>query len=185
MISGRSVIAATAVLFSAHELRASPAKGAAPERAIAAVTELKVSLKKELEQAMAAGGPDNAINVCRERAPALADEIGKKHDVAVGRSSHKLRNAKNAPRPWVKPVIDEWLEAGAADRKPRVVPVSEGVVGYVEPIATGALCLTCHGENVPESTHAKIKAAYPLDQATGFKEGELRGVFWAEQRSQK
>lgn len=185
MTTARSVFVAAAVLFSAHELRASPAPTAAPERAIAAVTELKVSLKKELEQAIAAGGPDSAINVCRERAPALAAEIGKKHDVAVGRSSHKLRNAKNAPRPWVQAAIDEWLKVAAADRKPRVVPVSQGVVGYVEPISTGALCLTCHGENVSESTRAKIKAAYPLDQAIGFKEGELRGVIWAEERSQK
>ena len=150
------------------------------ERATRAVNELKLTLKKELEQAMAAGGPDNAIAVCRERAPTLAREIGQKHDVLVGRSSHKLRSSSNALRPWVKPVLDEWLKTPAAERKPRVVSVSKEVVGYVEPIATQALCLSCHGEQVPESTRAKIRAAYPGDQAIGFKEGDLRGLFWAE-----
>ncbi len=150
------------------------------ERATRAVNELKLTLKKELEQAMAAGGADNAITVCRERAPALAREIGQKHDVLVGRASHKLRSASNAPRPWVKPVLDEWLKAPAAERKPRVVSVSKAVVGYVEPIATQAACLSCHGEQVAESTRAKLRAAYPGDQALGFKEGDLRGLFWAE-----
>ena len=174
------VLAVTTTFATTQELRADPAADDATERATQAVNELKLTLKKELERAMAAGGPDNAIAVCRERAPALAREIGQKHDVLVGRSSHKLRSSSNALRPWVKPVLDEWLKAPAAERKPRVVSVSKAVVGYVEPIATQALCLSCHGEQVPESTRAKIRAAYPGDQAIGFKEGDLRGLFWAE-----
>jgi hypothetical protein len=177
------VLTASAVFAAAHELRAAPSTDERVDRATSAVNALKRSLKNELEQAMAAGGPDNAIGVCRERAPALAREIAQKHGVLVGRSSHKLRNANNAPRPWVKSVLDEWLKASATERKPRVVPVSNEVVGYVEPISMQALCLTCHGEQVPESIRAKIRASYPGDTAIGFKEGELRGVLWAEART--
>jgi hypothetical protein len=174
------VLTATTTLVGSRDLRAAPGAMQPVDRASLAVNELKIALKKELEQAMAAGGPDQAIAVCRERAPALAQEIGQKHNVLVGRSSHKLRSASNVARPWVKPVLDEWLKTPAADRKPRVVSVSKDVVGYVEPIVTQALCLSCHGEQVPETTRGKIRAAYPTDQAIGFKEGDLRGLFWAE-----
>jgi len=177
--AGKAIALSVGLLFTTHELWAAPAVDPAEERVVAAVSALKVGLKKELEQAMAAGGPDNALGVCRDRAPALATELATKYQVQVGRSSHKLRNPSNVPRAWVKPIIDEWLKTSAAERKPRVVSVSKNVVGYIEPIATGAFCLACHGE-VPAATQAKIKALYPSDQATGFEEGDLRGVFWAE-----
>ncbi len=92
------VLTVITTFAATEELRANPAANEPTERVTRAVNELKVTLKKELEQAMAAGGPDNAIAVCRERAPALAREIGQKHDVLVGRASHKLRNSYNAPR---------------------------------------------------------------------------------------
>jgi Protein of unknown function (DUF3365) len=179
------VLTASAVFSAAHELRAAPATDERVNRATRAVNELKLSLRNELEQAMAAGGPDNAIGICRERTPALARDIGQKHGVLVGRSSHKLRNSNNAPRPWVKAVLDEWLKVSATERKPRVVPVSNDVVGYVEPIGTQGLCLTCHGEQVAESIRVKLRASYPGDLAIGFKEGELRGALWAEARTKE
>jgi hypothetical protein len=171
----------TAMLTSA-ELLAAPAT-AAPEQATRAVNELKVTLKKELEQAMAAGGPENAIAVCQQRAPALAQEIGHKHDVLVGRTSHKVRNPDNAPRPWVKAVLDEWLEAPAGSWTPRVVSLDKGIVGYVEPIPMQGACVACHGEQTPEPLRTKIRTMYHDDRATGFKVGELRGVFWTEVKS--
>jgi len=177
----KNVVIVAAVLAFSSSGAAAPSDPA-EERAVAAVSALKVGLKKELEQAMAAGGIDNAIGVCRDRAPALATGIAKKYEVQVGRSSHNLRNPSNAPRAWVKPILAEWLKAPATERKPRVVSVTKSVVGYIEPIATGAFCLSCHGDVAP-AVRTKIMAAYPNDQATGFKEGELRGVFWAEASS--
>ena len=44
-------------------------------------------------------------------------------------------------------------------------------------IPTAALCLSCHGENIPADVDAKLKELYPNDQARGFKEGQLRGAF--------
>ena len=53
-------------------------------------------------------------------------------------------------------------------------------VGYVEPIKTGALCVTCHGEHVAPPVQKVLAELYPDDRATGFKVGSFRGVFWAE-----
>ncbi len=55
---------------------------------------------------------------------------------------------------------------------------------YMKAIAIpkGAPCLICHGENIDPGLHAKIKGRYPEDEATGFKEGDLRGAFSVRQR---
>jgi hypothetical protein len=42
------------------------------------------------------------------------------------------------------------------------------------------LCLVCHGETLAPEIAAQIAAQYPEDQATGFADGDLRGVFWVE-----
>jgi mono/diheme cytochrome c family protein len=55
-------------------------------------------------------------------------------------------------------------------------------VGVLQPLATGALCTSCHGtaERVPDDVKAFLRAAYPGDNAFGFAEGDLRGFVWAE-----
>jgi hypothetical protein len=42
------------------------------------------------------------------------------------------------------------------------------------------MCLACHGESLEPAVAAKLAAAYPKDQATGFRAGDLRGAFWVE-----
>ncbi len=53
----------------------------------------------------------------------------------------------------------------------------ERVFRYIQAIPTGELCLNCHGSDIKPNVRAKIQELYPADQATGFKPGELRGVF--------
>ena len=53
-------------------------------------------------------------------------------------------------------------------------------MGYVEPIVMQPMCLTCHGESLAPEIAARISEVYPDDQATGFKVGDFRGVFWVE-----
>lgn len=62
--------------------------------------------------------------------------------------------------------ISGWVEeqGGAAFRYMRAIP-------------TGGVCLACHGSDIAPEVKAAIAAAYPQDQATGFKMGQLRGAF--------
>ena len=143
--------------------------------------EILAPFKLQLKQALLAGlqqGPASAITVCSEQAPAIAAGISV-DGIAVGRSSHRLRNPENAAPDWVSPVIDAWLESGA-DRAPVVVPLGGGRSGYVEAIETQPLCLACHGASLAPEVAERIAADYPDDRATGFEVGDLRGVFWAE-----
>ncbi len=42
------------------------------------------------------------------------------------------------------------------------------------------ICKQCHGARIKPDVKARLQALYPEDEATGFKKGELRGIFWAK-----
>ena len=168
---------------------AAPAEPAAPAplteadataRGQAALKPLKQGLMKALQEALAAGPPEGAITVCRDQAPAIA-AAASKDGVTVGRTSDKLRNPANAPRPWLAPLLAEYAgkKQGEAPAQ-RVVALEDGRFGYAEPIFTAPLCATCHGTSVGSDVGAKLAELYPGDQARGYAEGDFRGLFWAE-----
>ena len=155
------------------------ASARAQEMEAARGSELLKPFKQELQQALRSSlavGPDNAIEVCKDQAPMIAARLSVA-GVALGRSSHKLRNPENEPPAWVTPLMQQYLQE-QADLKPAVVALPEQRVGYVEPIVMQPLCLTCHGDELAPGIAERITAAYPEDAATGFKVGDVRGVFW-------
>ena len=152
-------------------------KVAAAEKGRAATATLKKSLKEALVTALKTS-PEAAIEVCAVQAPALAAQASSK-DVVVGRSAVALRNSANAPRPWVAEAMKQ-LAARPMDGESRVIELENGKVGYVETIVTQKMCLTCHGTQLAPPVAKALKARYPADRATGFKEGDFRGVVWAE-----
>ena len=161
------VLAASSVLAQDAEL----ARGA----------ELLTPFKKDLMQALKSGlaeGPAEAIQVCRIKAPGIADALSV-DGVRMGRSSHKLRNPDNAAPDWVSPIMQAYLH-DTASRQPRAVKLADDRWGYVEPIMVQPLCLTCHGPELAPDIAAQISELYPDDRATGFEAGDLRGVFWLE-----
>jgi hypothetical protein len=147
------------------------------DRGARTVQPFKQQLMGALQAALPAGA-DRAIETCRVEAPALAAASGGP-GVTVGRTSHRLRNPANAPRPWVAPLLGEFVaDPGVA--APRAVALPTGGIGYVEPIVTQPLCLACHGEALAPAVRARLAAQYPADAATGFRTGDFRGVFWVE-----
>lgn len=148
------------------------------EQAKSAVNPFKKNLKETLTKAMETS-PEAAIEVCSKRAPELAKEASTSN-VTVGRSALKLRNSKNAPRPWLEKAMAELATEKSGSEASRVVTLPDGTVGYAEAIWTAAPCLVCHGKTIAPGVDAKLKAAYPNDVARGFSEGDFRGVFWAE-----
>lgn len=150
---------------------------APPARAAEAVAALRSELLAALTQALAQG-PAAAIDACRVEAPRIAERIAA-NGVAVGRTSHRLRNPANAPEPWMLPLLDELRAAPPEPGSWRSVDLGERGTGYVEPIHLQPLCASCHGEAVEPALLGQIRALYPSDEAVGFRVGELRGLFWA------
>lgn len=157
---------------------AGPTDAETAARAQAAIAPFKKSLKEAL-MAELARSPVSAIDVCAEKAPALAKEASK-DGVRVGRSSTKLRNQSNAPQAWLVPVMEELSKAPSGSAASRVVDLGGGKRGYAEAIWLDAPCLLCHGAAIAPEVEAKIAERYPQDAARGFQAGDFRGVFWAE-----
>lgn len=146
------------------------------ETAKAARGALFSSLLGELTGALSDGETAAAIEVCSQRAPALAAEVSDTHDVEIGRTSWKLRNPANTPPAWARDAVD------ARASTPRHFASDVGDLGVLHPILVAETCLQCHGptDSLAPSVRDALAALYPDDRATGFHEGDLRGWFWIE-----
>lgn len=136
----------------------------------------KQELKSELIKGMEAG-PVAAISACSVEAPKISAELSVE-GVVMGRSSHKLRNAENVTPGWVAPYLGAYVAGEQSG--PIAIKVAEDRFGYIEPIMIQPMCLNCHGAELHPDVAANINELYPDDEATGFKEGDFRGVFWVE-----
>jgi hypothetical protein len=182
---GAVTVTAVSLLVPATAMReGSPPQAPAPAetaKAEQAMNELQQALLSKLKTAMDSGGPAAAVEVCRADARAIADAVAKKHGVELGRTSHRVRNPANAPRPWARAIVERSAGATAAAEAIRTVDLGDRV-GVLRPIGTAETCTRCHGreEEVRRSIGATLAAAYPDDRATGFAPGDLRGWMWAE-----
>ncbi|MDR9437413.1 MAG: DUF3365 domain-containing protein [Thiohalophilus sp.] len=154
------------------------------EQSREAVQQFFGQLKGELQAGMKAGGPVNAIEVCSEKAPAIARDVSKKQGLQIGRTSLKPRNAGNAPDQWEEAVLREFEQRKAQGEHPKQMEKHEIVetdgqqrFRYMKAIPTGKLCLKCHGTDIDPAVSAKLEKLYPEDKATGFKQGDIRGAF--------
>ena len=151
--------------------------------------EIVKSFSQELQgallTAMKDGGPVNAINVCNEKAPAIAAAAEAGSGWSVARSSHKLRNPDNAPDAYTAAVIADFVAREEAGETPKSFTQAEiveedgqKVFRFVKAIPTGQPCLNCHGgEDVKPEVVAKLAELYPDDAARGFSVDQMRGVF--------
>jgi len=146
------------------------------------IQRLGAVLKKE----MAAGGPDNAIAVCRDIAPGLAGELSRMTGARVSRVSLKTRNPLlGQPDVWEQQVLAEFDRQAAQGARPETLERSEVLTEpqgrffrYMKAIPVQPLCLTCHGttDSIPDPVKARLAVDYPRDRATGYTLGQIRGA---------
>lgn len=139
---------------------------------------LIVALKEEISRT----GPEGAIPVCKEMAPKMAGEISKETGWKIKRVSLKVRNdARAIPDAWEKAALEDFDKRAAAGESPAKLEKGEKVGNeyrYVKALPVQALCLSCHGaaEQISPATKAVLSKTYPNDHATGYSEGQIRGV---------
>lgn len=144
--------------------------------AIKAKDKLFESLLGELTQSMGENGPAKSIDVCKQRAPEIAKNVGEETGVRIGRTSFQLRNENNKAPEWAASFVSDKIE------KPIEVELPNDGLGVLLPIRLKAACTLCHGDAKQISPDVKtaIASNYPNDTATGFAEGDVRGYFWVE-----
>jgi hypothetical protein len=145
------------------------------------IASLQKALSSELSRELGRSGPAGAIDVCHLAATEAAQKAAREEGVAAGRTSHRLRNPTNAPRPWAAAIVGKHAGKAAADIDGYVVELDDRI-GVLRPIPQRAACAGCHGpvDRLSPAVREELKERYPADQATGFKDGDLRGWFWVE-----
>lgn len=141
----------------------------------------KGELGSNLTRELSAGGTVPAIAFCNENAATIASRISEEAGAKVKRVSDRPRNPANRANDAELAYIEgaKATLAQSETPKPVVHDIDGRVVGYY-PIVTNGMCLQCHGtpgQQVTAETAAVLKERYPLDQALGYGDGELRGIF--------
>lgn len=174
------------LVLSATVPLASGAPPAAAE-AQAVASRFQQELGSKLKAAMAEGGPENAVRVCKDEAPAIAARLSRETGWQVRRVGTRVRNPQSGlPDAWEQVQLADFqrrLSAGeTADTLRRFSTVDEPAGPHqrlVSAITVAPMCLACHGDTSAQSEalRAALEADYPNDAATGYQAGELRGAF--------
>jgi hypothetical protein len=152
-------------------------------RADLIVLTMQGAMMRELRAALDRGGADFAIHSSHIDVIGVIQRLAREEGIAAGRTSDRLRSPTNAPRPWAAPIVK--ANAGRRVREVEGFVADLGDrVGVMRPIAEGPLCRSCHGpiDEFPAGVRAELAERYPVDKATGFAEGEIRGWYWVELR---
>jgi hypothetical protein len=144
------------------------------------VARFQGDLSGRLKEAMAAGGPVHAIDVCSRDAPAIAARLSAESGAAVGRVAAAARNPANAADAGERATLEEFRRAiadGADEAPSAYVVATDGSSTFMKAIVTQPQCLACHGAVLAPEVASAVGRRYPEDQATGFAAGDLRGAF--------
>lgn len=140
------------------------------------------TLGGKLNGQLASGGPAGAIDFCAGEAQSLTDSISETLGAGweVKRTTRRTRNPRNAPDSLEARALEFFHGADAAGEEPahQVQRTPAGDYRYYMPLRMGRMCLECHGDRdtMDPAVRQVLDTRYPADQATGYHEGELRGV---------
>ncbi len=136
---------------------------------------------KKLTNAVATSGIVAAVDYCSVNALPITDSLSAISKVQIQRLSNKNRNKLNKIiEKQDQDIFDYFLEHN--NELPKDTIIKEGeVFTYYKPIKiTMPTCLNCHGNsslNLNADVAKIINKKYPNDLATGYKLGDLRGIW--------
>lgn len=138
-----------------------------------------------MQETVAVQGAAAAIPVCKEKAPKLLQEQAAKTGWSIRRVSLKTRNpARGTPDTWETRQLADFNIRAANGEKIETLEhgevTSEGgrqTYRYIRAIPVGQICLSCHGpvDSIESGLRAELNKNYPLDRATGYAIGQVRG----------
>lgn len=179
----RKLFLSLAVLASLNAL-ADDAPWLAEARSVASTVPPK--LLSVLTEEIAKGGPASAIDVCRDKAPAMAKAASAQSGWAIKRVSLKNRNPKAVPDAWERAMLEEFDRRASAGEAPASLEASTTVTTptghteyrYMKALPVQPVCLACHGtpESLAPEVSQQLHTLYPDDRAVGYALGQIRGA---------
>lgn len=144
--------------------------------------ELGQALMRELTQ----GGPERAVSVCRELAPAIASKLSRTKGWQIRRVGTRVRNPLlGLADPWEQRGLSQLDERLKQGEEPNTLTLAETVnepdgryYRYMRAIVLQPQCVTCHGlpSQIAPGVQRMLMTHYPHDRAKGYQVGDLRGA---------
>jgi hypothetical protein len=120
----------------------------------------------------------------------ITQRTANEQGMLLSRVSLKNRNPSNLPNEWQTLVLEDFEQRKAAGQDVGSLVWSETVsidggeeFRFMKAIPTGAVCLNCHGTDLSPEVSRVLTELYPMDRATGYREGDIRGAFVATRQS--
>ena len=143
----------------------------------------KKTLGEKLKGALQNGGVENAISFCNVNAMPLVDSLSKIYSAEIKRVTLKARNPNDLPNLTEKKLLEayayQWKDS--IPLQANVQAMDDGKYLFTKPILIdNELCLKCHGSldnGLTKGTDDFLKEKYPIDKATGYDLGDLRGMW--------
>lgn len=142
-------------------------------------------MSSALSKAIAEGGVSKALPTCHESALHLTEEVAREGGVKLRRVASRHRNPRNAASEDETAVLKDFEESLKTKQplQPLVRRENGRTIVFAPIVLASPLCLKCHGEpgkDIAKPDHDLIQSLYPDDKATGFKLGDLRGMWRVE-----
>lgn len=156
----------------------------------ASATAVPPRLMAALSTAIETAGPANAIEVCKEAAPRMAQAASAQSGWQIRRVSLGNRNPKAVPDAWERQVLQDFDRAQKAGAEPAklerwgvVTENGQAVRRYMRALPTQPLCIQCHGtaQQLGAGVAERLQQLYPQDHATGYTVGQIRGAMTLRQ----
>lgn len=157
-------------------------EAAVTARSAPVAQEFQQKLKAQLVAALTNGGPESAVSVCSQVAPAIAAAASEENGAEVSRIARKHRNSDAGVPATMQSQYDALAAQPLSDGKPAVQIWRSGEgenarIHYLSAITMqDQPCSVCHGTAVDPALKQHIDNLYPGDLAIGFKPGDLRGA---------
>ncbi|MCC6385653.1 MAG: DUF3365 domain-containing protein [Bacteroidia bacterium] len=142
------------------------------------------TLLTQVLQVVQSQGAARAVDYCHVNAIPLTDTLSENYSVIIQRLSDKLRNPDNEiqtkldKQAWNQ--IKAMMRDSAVTLKHVLLQENKNIYYYKAiPLAIPA-CLMCHGKknsDIAMETLKVIEEKYPHDLATGYEQGQLRGMW--------
>lgn len=138
------------------------------------------TLRAALKYQISENGVVAAIEYCNVNAYPITAFFAKE-GIIIRRAAAKFRSPGNSPDSLEKIVIDSYqLSIRSKQSLKDTLFEQPGKMHFFKPIILQVMCKNCHGDPVLDISSAawkEIKKRYPDDLASGFKEGDLRGIW--------
>jgi hypothetical protein len=173
----KKLLCCLTLLLALHSLQAETPPAVETAGASAAMA-LKKNLKGALSAALREGDIAGAIRICSTQAMPLTEKSATVEPavLSIHRRTDRWRNPANQADPLDTKAMQQFRKDKALGQW--TITESAEVTRYYQPLRIQPMCLTCHGDPATFTNEVRkaLGSHYSEDRATGYKEGELRGV---------